>query len=216
MPAAETTATAQTCPKCGFALQNVRCTFCGGDETPVRQILGQALIPYVLFTAAGLLGLLLVIYNLYSLLDGNIFFLLGVALFFAPILFNLRFTFGKSLSASDLSVAKKAQVCAGIALWCLLILVYCNGAFDRSFSEMQTTVLSRQVTQGRRGSKNYYLVVTSWRPGKDTEELRVNAAIYEGTVPNSTVTVDVHNGLLGWPWYSDVEIRSFRGTLNTP
>lgn len=181
-----------------------------------RQDVSQALQPYVFFTMAGMIGLFAVIYWAYPLLDSTNFLFIGIALLFGPLLFIYpRYGFGKPLSASELPVAKKAYIWAGVAIWSLLVLVICNGGLDRSVTPTEAVVIARQITQGRH-SKTYSLIVESWRPGRDTEELRVNTAIYQAAVPNQTVTVDVHKGFFGWPWYDNVRIRSFRGLLGAP
>jgi len=170
----------------------------------------------MLIPAAALIGLVLVINWAYPLLDGTNFFLVGLALFSVPpFFFCARYGFRKDFSTSELSGAKRVQVCTGIAVWSLLAIVVCNGALDRSLAPTQTIVEARQVKQGRY-SKHYSLVVDSWRPGRDTEKLTVDAATYQEAIPNNVVTVDVHQGFFGWPWYSSVQLRSFRGRLGVP
>jgi hypothetical protein len=197
MPATESAA--QTCPKCGIVLQDAHCPNCGGDMVMSRHEVAETLRPYVLISATALIGLFTVIYWAYPLLDSTNFVLVGLALFCVPSLFlHSRYGFRKHLSTADLSGAKKVQVCTGIAVWSLLTLVVCNGALDRSFTPTQAIVEARQVKQGRY-SKDYSLVVDSWRPGRDTETLTVDAATYQGAIPNQVVMVDVHQGFFGWP-----------------
>jgi len=215
MPATESAA--QTCPKCGIVLQDAHCPNCDGDMVMSRQEVAEALRPYVLISATALIGLATVISWAYPLLDGTNFFLVGLALFCVPsFVFYSRYGFRKDFSTSVLSGAKKVQVYTGIAVWSLLAIVVCNGALDRSFSSTQTIVEARQVKQGRFSTKHYSLVVDSWRPGRHTEKLTVDAATYQLAIPNQVVTVDVHQGFFGWPWYSSVQVRSFRGLLGVP
>lgn len=212
MPATESAA--QTCPKCGIVLQDAHCPNCGGDIVMSRQEVAEALRPYMLVSVAALIGLSAVISWAYPLLDSTNFFSVGLALFCVPaFILYLQYGFRKDFSTSDLSAAKKVQVCTGIAVWSLLTIVVCNGALDRSSTTMQTIVEAKQVKQGRFSTKHYSLVVDSWRPGRDTENLTVDSVTYEEAVPNQVVTVDVHQGFFGWPWYSSVQIRSFRGLL---
>jgi hypothetical protein len=182
-----------------------------------RQEVAEALRPYMLISAAAIFGFVIVINWAYPLLDSTNFFLVGLAVFCVPSFYLYsRYGFRKDFSASDLSGAKKVQVCTGIAVWSLLAVVLCNGALDRSFASTQATVEARQVTRGRFNSKHYSLVVESWRPGRDTEKLTVDATTYQMAIPNNVVTVDVHQGFFGWPWYSSVQLRSFRGRLGAP
>jgi hypothetical protein len=188
------------------------------DEVMSRQEVAEALRPYMLISVAALIGLSIVINWAYPLLDSTNFFLVGLALFCVPsFFFYSRYGFRKDFSTSDLSAAKKVQVCTGVAVWSFLAIVVCNGALDRSLAPTQTTVEARQVKRGRRfNSKQYSLVAKSWRPGRDTEKLTVDAATYQEAIPNNVVTVDVHQGFFGWPWYSSVQMRSFRGRLGVP
>jgi hypothetical protein len=216
MPA--TKSAAQTCPKCGIVLQDAHCPNCDGEMGMPRHEVAEALRPYMLTSAAGFIGLSTVIFWAYPLLDGTSFFLVGLALFCVPsFFFYPRYGFRRYSSTSDLSGAKKVLVRTGIAGWCLLTIVVCNGALDRSFTSTQAVVEARQFKVSRRFSiKQYSLVVESWRPGRETETLTVDAATYGLAVPNQVVTVDVHQGFFGWPWYSSVQVRSFRGRLGVP
>jgi hypothetical protein len=215
MPA--TKSAAQTCPKCGIVLQDAHCPNCDGDMVMPRQEVVEALRPYTLISAAGFICLSAVIYWAYPLLDGTSFFLVGLALFCVPsFFFYPRYGFRRYSSTSDLSGAKKVLIRTGIAGWCLLAIVVCNGALDRSFTSTQAIVEARQFKQGRFSIKHYSLVVESWRHGRETETLRVDAATYGLAVANQVVTVDAHQGFFGWPWYSSVQVRSFRRRLGVP
>jgi hypothetical protein len=186
------------------------------DEVMSRQEAVEALRPYMLISAAAFIGLVIVINWAYPLLDSTDFFLVGIALFCVPSFFLYSlYGFRTDFSTSDLSAAKKVQVCTGVAVWSFLAIVVCNGALDRSLAPTQTTVEARQVKRGRY-SNHYALVVDSWRPGRATEKLTVDAATYQEAIPDNVVTVDVHQGFFGWPWYSSVQIRSFRGRLGVP
>jgi hypothetical protein len=77
-----------------------------------RHEVAEALRPYMLISAAALIGLVLVINWAYPLLDGANFFLVGLALFgVPPFFFCARYGFRKDFSTSELSGAKKVQVC---------------------------------------------------------------------------------------------------------
>jgi hypothetical protein len=204
---------AQACPKCKTTFQDATCPNCDGEALSPTQTAANALRPYQIVNALTFVFVVAICWG-YPLLDRTKFFLIGTALIGAPnMAFYLRNAFADPLSAFDLSIAKKLQVCAGIALAVFLILLVCNCTLDRSLTETQATVISKQVVTGRRtNSKSYFLVVESWRPGRTSETLSVDAGTYYGATQDSVVTIDVHKGLFGWPWYAGVEMRSFNGT----
>jgi hypothetical protein len=114
---------------------------------------------------------------------------------------------------ADLSLARRAQVCAGIAIWSLLVFVDCNGALDRSVIPTQTNIVTTEAGESR-GGESYSLIAKSWRPGVATETLSVDYQTYEEALTNQTVTVDVHR-FFGWPWYSNVNREVVRGLRST-
>jgi hypothetical protein len=68
---------------------------------------------------------------------------------------------------------------------------------------VQATVTQKNITRGRR-SVTYTLTVRSWRPGKSNEDLEVNAATYQNAGVGQKITVQIHKGFFGLPWYSGV------------
>lgn len=200
----------QTCPICGTALQDARCPNCDRDSDLSVRGVPKALTIHVLFTATGFIGLVLVIDKVYVLLDATSFFLISLALFFVPFFFHWRYGSRNPRRPADLSVARKAQVCAGIAIWSLLVLVDCNGALDRSVMPTRANIVTSQVGDHRFGDKSYSLIVDSWRPGIATESFNVDAQTYQEALTSQTVIVDAHRGFLGWPWYSNVRTDSYR------
>jgi hypothetical protein len=201
--------TSQTCPICGTALEDARCPNCDSDSVLSARGVPKALTLHFLFTGAGLVALAYVIDDVYKLLDAPIFFLIGLALFCVPFFFHWRYGSRNPPRPADLSVARKVQVCAGIIIWSFVVLVDCNGALDRSVMPMQTNIVTSQVGH-RRSGESYSLIVKSWRPGIATETLSVDYQTYEAALAAQTVTVDVHQGFFGWPWYSNVQADSYR------
>jgi hypothetical protein len=200
-----------------------RCPDCDADAAPPAQDADRALKPYIVLNFVAFGVVLYVSSWVYPLLDSASFILIGLAVFSLPALaYYLRYSFAKPPSVVDLPIGKKLQICVGIALWSLVILLVCNCVFDRSHTETQATVISKGVAHHRFDSDSYYLIVESWRPGVSEENLNVGYSTYEAAMPDSIITVDVHNGVFGWPWYTGVEMHSFQGTrgfsdgLNTP
>ena len=208
MPDAQTTV--ENCPKCGKALQSAPCPDCDDDDTYLPDRTSRRYDPHSLFMITGVLGVAAIIFGAYPMLDGMKFLLIGIGVSLVPYLvFHLRNTFTKSSLAADRPGTKKAWIYSGIVAWSFLLLIVCNGALDRSITPVQTVVVDKGFSEGRFGSKNYSLTVNSWRPGNATEELSVDAGTYDGASVDSKVTVDVHKGLFGWPWYSGVELRPY-------
>jgi hypothetical protein len=205
----EDQSTPQTCPLCGTELEDARCPNCDGGSVLSARGVPKALTLHCLFTGAGLVALAYVIDDVYKLLDASNFFHIGLALLCVPFFFHWRYGSRKPPRPADLSVARTVQICAGIVIWCLVVLVDCNGALDRSVMPTQANIVTSQTGQGRFG-ESYSIIVESWRPGIASETLSVNAQTYEGALTSRTVTVDIHRGFFGWPWYSDVQTDSYR------
>jgi hypothetical protein len=200
---------ARTCPKCGFPIQEATCPYCDNDTVLSSRGVAKPLTLHFLFTGAGVVGLIYVIDDVYKLLDADAFVLIGIVLLFGPLFFHWRYGSRKPPRPVDLSVARRVQVCAGIAIWSLAVLVDCNGALDRSAMPTRANIVTSQVGHGRSG-ETYSVTVESWRPGIATETLKVDAQTYEEALTSQTVTVDVHRGFFGWPWYSNVQVDSYR------
>jgi hypothetical protein len=74
---------------------------------------------------------------------------------------------------------------------------------------VEATVQEKILTHGKHGSKNYFLRIASPTTALlsifdlgETEDLRVNRSIFDrATEGSTTVTLTIHEGLLGMPWY---------------
>src|SRR5713101_8394188 len=99
---------------------------------------------------------------------------------------------------------RTAYVYSSFALLLLSLLPLLNGWLDRSpGSAVRTTVI--QKTAVHRGSTTRHrLTVSSWRPGRSVEELVVGAHTYDNAYIGKTITVEVHKGFFGLPWYGNV------------
>jgi len=68
---------------------------------------------------------------------------------------------------------------------------------------VSTSLLRKQVVRGKSGP-GYTLRVWSWRAGRATEELSVDARKYRKVSMEKGVVVEMHRGGSGLPWYSGV------------
>jgi hypothetical protein len=165
----------------------------------------KSLNPYSLMLAPGLLGGFLA-YVIYPPLDAGPLVAFGLCIFFLPFVLKLSSMVRKRLG-EDASRLRTAYVCASLALLLLSLLVLVNGWQDTSpRSAVRATVIQKTSTRSR-GGTSYSVLVSSWRPGRSVEELRVGAATYNNTVVGKTVTVGVHKGAFGLPWYEYVSSK---------
>jgi hypothetical protein len=171
---------------------------------PGRQS-GKSLNPYSLLLAPGLLGGLFA-YVIYPPLDAGPLVAFGLCIFLLPFLLKLS-SMVRNRLGEDVGRLRTVYVCSSISLLLLSLLVLVNGWRDRSpLSAVRATVIQKTYTRGR-GGTSYVVVVSSWRPGRSEEELRVGARTYNNVVVGKPVTVGVHKGAFGLPWYEYVSSR---------
>jgi hypothetical protein len=109
----------------------------------------------------------------------------------------------------NLGRIQRAYVVAGGVSVLLALLIACNGGFDRSAATpVTTTIIRKQVVRGRSGP-SYTLKVRSWRPGRTTESLGVQAETYRIASQEKPIVVEMHHGVFGLPWYSGVVSGTF-------
>jgi len=90
-------------------------------------------------------------------------------------------------------------------LMLFVLLLFLNGPLDKSpRSDVRVTVIRKEVDNGGRFGPHYYLVVSSWRPGRSSENLRVGSQVFERAIVGKSVTVELHKGYFGLPWYGSV------------
>jgi hypothetical protein len=96
--------------------------------------------------------------------------------------------------------------CSSVCLVLLGLLLFANGALDRSPAQgTKATVLQKAAVQGGRyGQMQYYLFVSSWRPGVAREQLIVSLALFNQAGVGKAVTVETHAGYLGLSWYERI------------
>src|ERR1700681_864206 len=100
-----------TCSACGTEIALQLCPNCGGSPALTRRKANQVLIKYSYAILAGLLGILIADHY-FPLLDRNAFLIMGVCVFFAPVVFHLVSSARKRLGL-DLDRLRRAYLCAG-------------------------------------------------------------------------------------------------------
>jgi O-antigen/teichoic acid export membrane protein len=160
--------------------------------------LGKAINKRTYFLLAGLIGLIAADFA-YPLLDRNWILLLGLALFFLPVVAQIASRVRKRGRLDADRLKKTYSVCA-VLLAGLVLMTFLNGAADRSPAQrIQTTVLHLYSYHGR--SSSYRVIVPSWRSGRSQESLYVSLRTFSRLRVGGPVTVEVHGGLVGVPWY---------------
>jgi hypothetical protein len=160
--------------------------------------LGKAINKRTYFLLAGLVGLIAGDFA-YRPLDRDWILLLGLALFFLPVVAQIASRVRKRGTLDADRLKKTYSVCA-VLLAGLAALTFFNGAADRSPAErIQTTVLHLYSYRGR--SSSYRVIVPSWRSGRSEESLYVRPRTFSRLRVGGPVTVEVHGGLVGLPWY---------------
>lgn len=189
----------------GFEVQ-VRPHPAGSDGSlPPGGQSGKSLDPYSLLLAPGLLGGLLA-YIIYTPLDAGPLVAFGLCIFLLPFVLKLSSVMRNRLG-EDVGRLRTVYVCASFALLLLSLLVLVNGWKDKSpRSAVSATVIQKTSFRGR-GGTSHYVIVSSWRPGRSEEELRVGARTYNNAVVGKPVTVGVRKGAFGLPWYEYVSSR---------
>lgn len=93
---------------------------------------------------------------------------------------------------------------AGLALPFLGLLLFLNGALDRSPGNyVRAKVIQKTSPIGYREAQ-YNLRVSSWWPGRTFEDLNVGSREFARTIVGKRVIVEMHQGYLGMPWYAKI------------
>jgi hypothetical protein len=190
-----------TCCACGAEFAVQLCPKCGGTALTRRQI-NKALVKYSYPAFGGLVGI--VIANLlYPMLDRDPFLIAGVCVLLVPGLLHVVSSARKRL-AMDVGRIQLAYLCGGAMSIFLALLMGCNGALDHSAATpVRTSLVYKQIVRGKSGP-SYTLRVRSWRPGRATEDLGVNGRTYRSVSTEKGVVVELHRGVFGLAWYSEV------------
>jgi hypothetical protein len=189
------------CRKCRKKFEGDRCPLCGKMRSRVWNTARRALDKRINYLVAGLFGVLAADL-MYPLLDRDRMFVLAIVLFFLPVLIHIASGVRKRLQVDAASLTKMYGWFAA-SLATLAAVVFLNGAADRSNAvEIPTSVVHKRVLGGR--SISYRLIVQSWRPGRQEENLDVNGRTFRRAREGRQITIEVHKGLVGLPWYSKI------------
>jgi hypothetical protein len=195
----------QKCSTCGNEFTGHACPTCGGKPLPSARQINKALAMYPFLSLAGLFGVLGAI-SFYPPVDRNPLAWIALSLFFFPIIFHISSNARKRL-ASDVDRLKSAYLYFGAAMVFLALLIAGNGAFDSSPVRLvRSSILRKSITSGRHSTTHHFFV-TSWRPGRSTEDLPVAVRLYVQASVGQAITVEVHNGLFGLPWYGQISLE---------
>jgi hypothetical protein len=95
-------------------------------------------------------------------------------------------------------------------LWALVALAFASFLLadrylDKSPAQLvRVTVVRKSERRSARGGTAYILeVAPSWRSGRDAESLYVDGITFGGIRLGEDVTISVHKGLVGVPWYEE-------------
>jgi len=165
----------------------------------------KALNKHSLLLAPGLL-VGLAAYIVFPPLDAGPLVAFGLFLLFLPIVLQLLSIVRKRLS-DDLDRLRTAYVYSSLALLLFALLPFLNGWLDRSPSNPVTTTVIKKTETRRGSSTGHRLTVSSWRPGRSSEELAVGSHTYNSVCVGKTIAVEMHKGFFGLPWYAGVSSR---------
>jgi hypothetical protein len=190
----------QTSSSSGIELQLTKSPDGGVSSLPSMRDARKSLNKYSLLLAPGVLGGLLA-YVVYPPLDQGLLVTLGLCILFLPMVLQLWSILRKQLS-EDVGRLRTVYVYSSLALAMLVLLLLLNGWLDRSAPTLvRTAVVEKTATRGK-GGTHYVLTVSSWRPGRSTEDFRVSSHEFSRAVVGKKVTVELHKGFFSLPWSS--------------
>jgi len=184
------------CTTCGSELRLSRCPDCGRKRH-------SAPGPWVLYILLLMPGTFVSLHAqaVYRPLDPRLpmaFILCGFTL---PVMLQLLSFLRPT---DDAERWRRVYVYSGVVLVLIAVLLFLNGGLDSSPSnEVRPTVIRKAIVGARYGNQ-YYVTVSSWRPGRSVENLNVRSDVFERAVVGKTVVVELHKGFFGLPWIRSV------------
>jgi hypothetical protein len=164
--------------------------------------LEKSLNRYFPLLLPGLFGGLLA-WIIYPPLDAGPFVAFGLCVFLLPMILQLTSSLRERLG-DDIGRLRTAYVYSSITLTVLASLLLLNGWLDKSpRTVVRTSVIGKTVTRGKGGSQ-YIVTVTSWRPGRRTEDFYVGSIEFTRFVVGKTIRVGLHRGFFGLPWSGNI------------
>jgi hypothetical protein len=171
-----------------------------------RKRIDQAL----LWSVFALLGVAVAGY-VYPPLDGDPVYWLALIVFLLPIGMAIATAIRMRRRGQPPSPSRSVLFkLSAMSLTALALVVFLNGRLDRSsVAEIHTTVAGKFVARGR-FSMSYHLTVVSWRRSGREEDLRVSRHIYERADSGADISVQLHRGWFGLPWYGRIVLGPAR------
>ena len=195
----------QKCSTCGNEFTGHTCPGCGGKPLPTARQINKKLKNYPIPALAGLFGVLAAV-HLYPPLDRNPVFEITLCIFFFPMIFHVVSAVRKRL-ALDANRLKSAYLYGGAAVVLLALVIAGNGALDSSPVRLvRSSIIGKSITSGRHSTTHHFFVA-SWRPGRSAEDLAVAVPLYVRGSIGQAITVEVHSGLFGLPWYGEIVLE---------
>jgi hypothetical protein len=172
-----------------------------GGGTVASGVDAKQLLYFLLLIPAVFLGLLPL--GVYPPLDARFPFGLIIGAFLLSAVLRLS-GIARSQSGNDGGRWRTVSTCWGLALPLLGLLLFLNGRLDRfPRTTVQATVIRKTAPIGTREAQ-YGLTVSSWRPGRSIEDLNVGSRVFERAVVGKRVSVELHKGFFGLPWYGAI------------
>lgn len=193
----------QKCARCGNEFSERECPHCAGSPKLSEEESNKALGKYPLVAIVA--GIAASIY-LYPTVERHLLPVVGLCLFFLPLILQV-FSSTRRWLTSDMNRLRKVYLycSAGVVLVALVMVM--NGALDWvPPTVVKSSIVAMRITNGRYWS-THRLVLVSWQPGRATEDLAVGSAVYAGASVGRRVSVEVHKGVFGLPWYGKVTLE---------
>lgn len=147
---------------------------------------------------------MLIAARFYPPLDMSPVMLVGLVLFFTPLLAHIGFSVRKRLSR-HIVLVRRMYRSFGIGLGVFAVFLFLNGALDKYPSmQVHTRVAQKAVARGRGGLSYSLIVSPSWRSGRVEERLEVNGATFSKVRTGDAVLVIAHRGAFQLPWFTSV------------
>ncbi len=189
------------CLNCGAERYNDTCDACGLNSFAAEFSLRRKLLNRTAMFLVGALAFVVASGRYPALeLDGILIFI-GVVFFLTLGLGML--VERRALRHMEVEALKRIYYGLIPLPWLLAILLFSNGALDRSPQHVETArVIGKFSMPGPVPSRR--LIVTSWREGRRFERIPVDRGDFDRFTDGDIVDVQVHDGLVSIPWVSGV------------
>jgi hypothetical protein len=99
---------------------------------------------------------------------------------------------------------RTVSICSGLALPLFGLLFFLNGRMDRSTPNHVNAMVIRKIAPIGYREAQYHLTVSSWRLARSVEDLNVSSRVFKRAVIGKRITMELHKGYFGLPWYSNI------------